>query len=206
MGVITPMHTNATENRLCSPNNHLPTSKHYAVDALWNRGALPDRACPRPSCPQARCQQHLSPQRDEDWIQRGWCVCCSILSALGFAPWLRLCVHAASEIAAPSSGLEKWNMMRHGNRVKHLGRPADQRKALIRGLVTQVILHGQIKTTKVRCEPCRRRPVHFVPPTQFDPLVQVKAMVIRKYVDHMITLVRLGEGVADSSIHEVLIP
>ena len=40
-------------------------------------------------------------------------------------------------------------MMRHGNRVKHLGRPADQRKALIRGLVTQVILHGQIRTTKV---------------------------------------------------------
>lgn len=43
----------------------------------------------------------------------------------------------------------KWTMMRHGNRVKHLGRPQDQRKALIRGLVTQVILHGQIRTTKV---------------------------------------------------------
>ena len=54
---------------------------------------------------------------------------------------------AACEIEA-SAGM-KWTMMRHGNRVKHLGRPADQRKALIRGLVTQVILHGQIKTTKV---------------------------------------------------------
>jgi hypothetical protein len=44
----------------------------------------------------------------------------------------------------------KWTMMRHGNRVKHLGRPADQRKALIRSLVTEVLRHGQIRTTKVR--------------------------------------------------------
>ena len=44
----------------------------------------------------------------------------------------------------------KWTMMRHGNRVKHLGRPADQRKALIRGLVTEVIRNGAIRTTKVR--------------------------------------------------------
>lgn len=41
-------------------------------------------------------------------------------------------------------------MMRHGNRVKHLGRPQDQRKALIRGLVTEVIRNGAIRTTKVR--------------------------------------------------------
>ena len=40
--------------------------------------------------------------------------------------------------------------MRHGNKVKHLGRPADQRKALIRSLVTEVLRHGQIRTTKVR--------------------------------------------------------
>jgi hypothetical protein len=43
----------------------------------------------------------------------------------------------------------KWTMMRHGNKVKHLGMPADQRKALIRGLVTELIRHGAIKTTKV---------------------------------------------------------
>lgn len=40
--------------------------------------------------------------------------------------------------------------MRHGDRVKHLGRPADQRKALIRSLVTEVLRHGQIRTTKVQ--------------------------------------------------------
>jgi len=43
----------------------------------------------------------------------------------------------------------KWTMMRHGNKVKHLGRAQDQRKALIRSLVTEVIRHGQIRTTKV---------------------------------------------------------
>ena len=40
--------------------------------------------------------------------------------------------------------------MRHGNRLARLGRPADQRKALIRGLVTEVLRHGKITTTKVR--------------------------------------------------------
>ena len=42
--------------------------------------------------------------------------------------------------------------MRHGVKKARLGRPADQRKALVRGLVTEVLRHGKIKTTKVsRC-------------------------------------------------------
>lgn len=72
-----------------------------------------------------------------------------------------------NDIAAPQNGLGH-TMMRHGNRVKHLGRPADQRKALIRSLVTEVLRHGQIRTTKV------------------------KAKVIRSYVEHMITLAKRG--------------
>jgi hypothetical protein len=51
--------------------------------------------------------------------------------------------------AAPFTSVMKWTMMRHGNRVKHLGRPADQRKALLRALTTEVLRHGQIRTTKV---------------------------------------------------------
>jgi hypothetical protein len=39
--------------------------------------------------------------------------------------------------------------MRHGVKKARLGRPADQRKALVRGLVTEVLRHGKIKTTKV---------------------------------------------------------
>jgi large subunit ribosomal protein L17 len=39
--------------------------------------------------------------------------------------------------------------MRHGKKIKKLGRPADQRKAMIRSLVTNVFEHGSIQTTKV---------------------------------------------------------
>lgn len=46
--------------------------------------------------------------------------------------------------------------MRHGVKGARLGRPADQRKALIRGLVTEVLRHGKIKTTKVGGGPRRR--------------------------------------------------
>lgn len=42
--------------------------------------------------------------------------------------------------------------MRHRCRVPQLGLPADQRKALLRALATEVIRHGQIKTTKIRAK------------------------------------------------------
>ncbi|MFM7191689.1 MAG: 50S ribosomal protein L17, partial [Microcystaceae cyanobacterium] len=35
--------------------------------------------------------------------------------------------------------------MRHGCRVPQLGKPADQRKALLRSLATELLRHGQIK-------------------------------------------------------------
>lgn len=41
--------------------------------------------------------------------------------------------------------------MRHGNKKAKLGRPADQRKALLRALTTELLRHGKIKTTKVSC-------------------------------------------------------
>merc|ERR1712146_223158 len=59
--------------------------------------------------------------------------------------------------------------MRHRKGVKRLGRPADQRKALIRGLVTEVLRHGRITTTTTR------------------------AKAIRKYVDKMIGLAKRGD-------------
>ncbi|MEB3224552.1 MAG: 50S ribosomal protein L17 [Synechococcus sp.] len=58
--------------------------------------------------------------------------------------------------------------MRHGCRVPELGRPADQRKALLRALTTQLIRHGQVKTTKAR------------------------AKAVRSEVDRMITLAKDG--------------
>lgn len=58
--------------------------------------------------------------------------------------------------------------MRHGKRVPRLGRPADQRKALLRALTTEVLRHGRITTTLPR------------------------AKAVRKYVDKMITLAKDG--------------
>lgn len=56
--------------------------------------------------------------------------------------------------ARPQHGLTVSNdgaivMMRHRKKKAELGRPADQRKALIRALVTEVLRHGRITTTKV---------------------------------------------------------
>merc|ERR1712113_770705 len=70
--------------------------------------------------------------------------------------------------------------MRHGIRTKRLGRPADQRKALIRSLVTEVLTHGKIKTTSVR------------------------AKYIRKYVDRIITLSKIGSLHARRKIEGII--
>ncbi|KAJ3669381.1 hypothetical protein LUZ60_011331 [Juncus effusus] len=62
--------------------------------------------------------------------------------------------------------------MRHGKRIARLNRPPDQRKALIRGLVTELLRHGRIKTTFAR------------------------AKAIRKFAERMITLAK------DGSLHK----
>lgn len=45
--------------------------------------------------------------------------------------------------------------MRHGCKVPMLGKPADQRKALLRALTTELIRNGRIQTTKVRAQAVR---------------------------------------------------
>lgn len=60
-------------------------------------------------------------------------------------------------------------MISHRKGFKKLGKPADQRKALLRALTTEVIRHGRIKTTLVR------------------------ARAVRKHVDHMIQLGKRGD-------------
>ena len=45
--------------------------------------------------------------------------------------------------------------MRHQCRVPMLGRPADQRKAMLRGLTTQLIREGRVTTTKARAKALR---------------------------------------------------
>lgn len=59
--------------------------------------------------------------------------------------------------------------MRHRKKVDMLGKPADQRKALLRGLATEVIKHGQILTTETR------------------------AKAVKKQVERLITLAKKGD-------------
>ena len=45
--------------------------------------------------------------------------------------------------------------MRHRCRTPHLGKPSDQRRALLRSLTTELIRHGRIKTTLTRAKAVR---------------------------------------------------
>lgn len=60
--------------------------------------------------------------------------------------------------------------MRHKKKKNRLGLPADQRRAVLRTLTTQVLRHGRIKTT------------------------EAKAKAVKKYIEKMITLAKRGQG------------
>ncbi|MBD2325933.1 MAG: 50S ribosomal protein L17 [Alkalinema sp. CACIAM 70d] len=52
--------------------------------------------------------------------------------------------------------------MRHRCKVPQLGRPADQRKALLRALTTELIRNGRITTTKARAQAVRSEAEHMI--------------------------------------------
>ena len=53
-------------------------------------------------------------------------------------------------------------MMRHGNKNAKLNKPADQRKALIRGLTTELLRHGTVTTTMARAKAMRKPVEHMI--------------------------------------------
>jgi large subunit ribosomal protein L17 len=59
--------------------------------------------------------------------------------------------------------------MRHQKKRHRLGLPADQRRALLRNLTTQVLKHGRVETT------------------------EAKAKAVKAEVEHMITLAKRGK-------------
>ena len=59
--------------------------------------------------------------------------------------------------------------MRHQSKKHHLGKAQDQRNALLRSLATELILHGEIKTTMAR------------------------AKALKPYAEHIITLAKQGK-------------
>merc|ERR1719183_1434646 len=80
-------------------------------------------------------------------------------AASAFVPLAHRC---AAPAAASSSRVADVQMIRHGNKLKKLNRPADQRKALLRGLTTELIRHGRIKTTLRKCKEVRSTADHMV--------------------------------------------
>ena len=52
--------------------------------------------------------------------------------------------------------------MRHRCNVPELGKPADQRKALLRALTTELLRHGRITTTKARAKAVRSEADHMI--------------------------------------------
>lgn len=53
-------------------------------------------------------------------------------------------------------------MMRHGKRTPKLNLPADQRKALLRNLTTEVLKHGQVTCTMARAKAVRKPLEHMI--------------------------------------------
>lgn len=82
----------------------------------------------------------------------------------------QLAVRPANTPVAPPMlpAMPEIEAIRHGKKVPKLNKAADQRKALLRALTTELIRHGRIKTTHVR------------------------AKAVRKHADHMITLAKDG--------------
>ncbi|MEO0490087.1 MAG: 50S ribosomal protein L17 [Cyanobacteria bacterium P01_A01_bin.123] len=52
--------------------------------------------------------------------------------------------------------------MRHSCRIPKLSKPADQRKALLRSLTTELIRNGRITTTKARAKAVRTEADHMI--------------------------------------------
>mmetsp|Transcript_28355 Transcript_28355/g.57176 ORF Transcript_28355/g.57176 Transcript_28355/m.57176 type:complete len:160 (-) Transcript_28355:321-800(-) len=53
-------------------------------------------------------------------------------------------------------------MIRHGVKLKKLNRPADQRKAMLRTLTTELIRYGRIRSTLAKCKEVRTTADHMV--------------------------------------------
>jgi large subunit ribosomal protein L17 len=85
-------------------------------------------------------------------------VCLALVAAALPATYAFLPIPALSQISGRSaevSGVSSLSMMRHRCKTPQLSLPADQRKALMRSLTTEVIRHGRITTTLARAKAIR---------------------------------------------------
>ncbi|KAL1496499.1 hypothetical protein AB1Y20_016453 [Prymnesium parvum] len=85
----------------------------------------------------------------------------ALLAFLSLASAFVAPMHRQSPLAAASRS-SSITMIRHANKLKKLNLPADQRKALLRGLTTELIRHGRIKSTLRRCKEVRTTADHMI--------------------------------------------
>ena len=87
--------------------------------------------------------------------------------------------------------------MRHRCKVDHLGRPADQRKAMIRSLATSLFTHDEITTTLIRAKALKKeadRIVTLAKRGDVHAIRQVKNLIFHS---------RTGEILTDEKNREV---
>jgi len=88
---------------------------------------------------------------------------CVLLALVGltsaFVPTAPVRPAAAAAVCSRSTDVA---MIRHGVKLKKLNRPADQRKALLRGLTTELIRYGRIRSTLAHVKEVRTTADHMV--------------------------------------------
>ncbi|WP_373531007.1 50S ribosomal protein L17 [Vampirovibrio sp.] len=87
--------------------------------------------------------------------------------------------------------------MRHRCKVDHLGRPADQRKALIRTLATSLFTHDEITTTLVRAKALKKHADRIVTLAKRGDVHAIRQ--VRNLIYHS----RTGEMLTDEKNREV---
>ncbi|EOD37010.1 hypothetical protein EMIHUDRAFT_417715 [Emiliania huxleyi CCMP1516] len=79
----------------------------------------------------------------------------SLCGATAFVAPAAAPLQSVSRCASPA-------MISHGKGFRKLNKPADQRKALLRSLTTELIRHGKIQTTLARCKEVRKTGDHMI--------------------------------------------
>lgn len=87
--------------------------------------------------------------------------------------------------------------MRHRCKVDHLGKPADQRKALIRSLATSLFTHDEITTTLVRAKALKKEADRIVTLAKRGDLHAIRQ--VKKLIFHS----RTGEVLTDEKNREI---
>lgn len=91
--------------------------------------------------------------------------------------------------------------MRHRCKVDHLGRPADQRKALIRSLATSLFTHDEIMTTLVRAKALRKEADRIVTLAKRGDVHAMRQ--VRKLIYHAHLVDESGDKTAETVLRRI---